>query len=325
MTASAQACNAPASDTRESTRVRQRWGHNGFMPFDIDKLRRRPPGNRLLVYLDQSTLSELACSEVHALTRELLQAGVRDGKLLCPESLGHTDESLGAKTSWEDILALQDELSMGIGFRDDMETAEREAVTAAAEFLGLPSPFALTEEAFRLDPHTPRGELFPGGFRIGVRPVRADDRLAEVAHEKGKELGVQRTYDKARELGRTFDEQVDAEYGAMVNWVLGPVSDLSGHRERLARKAALLLDANTSWELGPGSPVYRYLAAARRDHFAECSSSASRLCATVRQSSPLARSCGICLRYATPRCLERLWRPCTDGRQSRATATTSRI
>jgi hypothetical protein len=76
------------------------------------------------VYLDQSTVSGLAAEDKFAEARDLLRGAVQDGRLVCPESLGHSGETLAATRSWEDILKLTDELSMGIRFRPDSELAD---------------------------------------------------------------------------------------------------------------------------------------------------------------------------------------------------------
>jgi hypothetical protein len=217
----------------------------------------------LLAYIDQSTMSELACSDRCAATRELLQTGVQAGKLICPESLGHTDETLAATRSWPDILDLQDELSMGIRFRDEMPTAQYEAISAVAQFCGEPAPYSFVDEAFRSDPHAHRDELFPGDMRVRVRPTPNDYFPLEVAHEKAKEHTLQKAYDAARALGRSFDEQAEAEYGEMVYWVLGPLTDPDRFGGQLARKKVPLVTGG-SWEIGPGSAVTQYTAAATR-------------------------------------------------------------
>ena len=90
-------------------------------PLDVNHLRRRPVGPRLLVLLDQSTLSELACNEKYAKTRELLASGVDACKLICPGSPGVDDETFAAEGIWQDISDLQDELSMGINFRGSVD------------------------------------------------------------------------------------------------------------------------------------------------------------------------------------------------------------
>ena len=242
------------------------------MPLDVNRLRRRPPGDRVLAYIDQSTMSELACSDRHAATRELLQSGVQAGKLICPESHGHKDETLAATRSWQAILDLQDELSMGVGFRDEMPTAQYEAISAVAEFCGEPAPYSLVDEAFRSDPHAHRDELFPGGMRIRMRPTPNDYLLSEVVHEKGKESTLQRAYDAARVLGRSFDEQVEAEYAEMVYWVLGPLTDPERFGAQLASKKLPLVTGG-SWEIGLGSAITQYTAVAMRQdwttHLAE--------------------------------------------------------
>src|SRR4051794_22837968 len=117
------------------------------MSFEVDVLRRRPPGERVLVYVDQSTMSELACNPVHAATRDLLVDAVRADRLVCPESWGHTEESIGAARSWEAILDLHDELSMGIKFYDEKVAGQYEVLNAVARFLGQREPYSLADEA----------------------------------------------------------------------------------------------------------------------------------------------------------------------------------
>ncbi len=74
--------------------------HTRPMELDVNRLRRRSPGPRVLVQLDQSTLSELAIGDAHAATRELLITGVQADKLVCPKSLGATDETLDLPQFW---------------------------------------------------------------------------------------------------------------------------------------------------------------------------------------------------------------------------------
>ena len=54
--------------------------HTQPMVVDINGLRRRPDGARLLIALDQSTLSELALNEAHAATRDLLVSATGGGE-----------------------------------------------------------------------------------------------------------------------------------------------------------------------------------------------------------------------------------------------------
>jgi hypothetical protein len=110
--------------------------HTESMDIDVNRLRRRPPGPKVLVQLDQSLLSDLACDDRCAATRELLVTSVRGDKLICPESPGAVDETLDAEKSWKAISDLQDELSMGVSFLDDRTIARIEAFVAAANFAG---------------------------------------------------------------------------------------------------------------------------------------------------------------------------------------------
>jgi hypothetical protein len=63
------------------------------MPIDVDRLARRPDGPRLLFYLDQSTLSALVKEKSHSRLLDLLRVGVDSGRLLCPTSISHDDET----------------------------------------------------------------------------------------------------------------------------------------------------------------------------------------------------------------------------------------
>jgi hypothetical protein len=199
------------------------------MELDVNRLRRRSPGPRVLVQLDQSTLSELALGDAHAATRELLKAAVRAGKLVCPKSLGATDETLDLPELWRPISDLHEELSMGIEFLDPKTIRQREAFAAAAAFCQQEPLYTIAEEAFDTDPQTPRDDLFPGGLRVSARFGPMDVRTEEVAREKAKETTLQPAYDQARALGRSFEQQAAEEMDAMVRWVLGP---LAGPRVR---------------------------------------------------------------------------------------------
>ena len=95
----------------------------------------------------------------------------------------------------------------------------------------------MVEEAFERDPHTPRDELFAGGFRVVARFGPMDIRTAEVAHEKCKEATLQPAYDAARAAGRSFEDEAQAGYKQMVKWVLGPLAD-PDYEAEAARKLA---------------------------------------------------------------------------------------
>jgi hypothetical protein len=104
-------------------------------------------------------------------------------------------------------------------------------------------------------------------MRVRVSPTPNDYLLSEVEHEKGKEGTLQRPYDAARALGRGFDEQTEAEYGEMVYWVLGPLTDPEQFDAQLARKMRPLVRGG-SWEPGPGSAITQYTAVAMRQEWA---------------------------------------------------------
>jgi hypothetical protein len=243
-----------------------RSAHTGSVPPEIDRLRRRPPGPRVLVALDQSTLSELALDDGYPATRDLLRGAVEAGTLVCPMSLGSTDETLDAGGIWQSISDLHEELSMGIEFLDPKQIRQREAFAAAAAFCGQPALYSVAEEAFDRDPQTSREELFSGGFRVIARLGPLDIRSTEVAREKDKEAGLQAAYDAARGLRRSYAEQAREEYEQMVKWVLGPLAD-PDYEVEVARK----LTAATIGLMAGGDrgALSKYQAVVRRKDFAD--------------------------------------------------------
>jgi hypothetical protein len=235
------------------------------VPVEVDALRRRPPGPRVLVYLDQSTVSALATEDKFAALRELLRGAVQNGHLLCPESLGHSGETLAAKRSWEDILKLTNELSMGISFRPDSELADHEVHAAAAAFCGGPAD-ALWREAFNTDPHTDRDVLFAGGFRVNAYFPPDEHRLAEVAYSKDSETRLEAVYEKVRADGVSFEEQVERELGELLYWKLGPLIDPERFANQLSRGSRALM---ADWlrgvvDINPGSAYNLYMSVAER-------------------------------------------------------------
>lgn len=207
----------------------------------IDALRRRAPGDRALVYLDQSVLSSLVRDDDHADLRDALKARVESGTLVCVRSHEHEDETLlAAPALWDEIDRLSDELAMGIGFRSREEIEWNEIYAAAASFLGQEPPQELWREAFRTDPQTPRDKLFMtafgGSFRIRARFEPADWQLAEVENEKSKEEPMTDVYEELREKGFSFEEMAEGNLTAMIRWKLGPLVDRASFQVDLLRR-----------------------------------------------------------------------------------------
>jgi len=186
------------------------------MNIDVNRLARRPDGPRLLVYLDQSTLSALATEKDHGELLELLRTEVNAGRLLCPVSSGHEDETARIHTRdpklWKEIDGLADELSIGIGFRGEEEIEFAEIHAAAAAFAGHETQ-PTWKEAFGSDPNTERDELFFGfgGGQIRVRAYFEPDEMLheEVEHERSKETGMDKVYSELREKGFSFEEMAE--------------------------------------------------------------------------------------------------------------------
>jgi hypothetical protein len=241
-----------------------------------DDLQRRPPGARLLVYLDQSTLSSLVRDDAAEPAREALQHEVDAGRLLCPSALGHRAETWRSsdRELAKEIDALSDQLSIGIGFRalDDIEWEEIYA--AAREFCGGPSSQPLWREAFDKDPHTPREELFSrlfgGDIRIRAFIEPSDLEVDEVDYDRSIEERMEEVYRETREAGRTYDEVALANLEAMLNWKLGPVLDPDGFQRlyvaQIRETEADAEDLLASPELSAraGSPPRRLMASAMR-------------------------------------------------------------
>jgi hypothetical protein len=240
----------------------------------VNALRRRPPGERVLVYLDHSTLSELARGEKAEFVglRRLLEQEVESGRLICPYSPEHRDELvLAREDSYEAIDKLGDVLAIGIEFLD-RETIEWNEIYAAARAFFGEAPKAVWKEAFREDPHTPREKLFfefmGGQIRVKARFPASEDQRAEVRHEKAKEDPMQAAYADLRERGFSFEEIAEANTEAMLNWKLGPILATERFSAALSERHA---DVVKEWittpgtDMTPGSAINRYLAFATRE------------------------------------------------------------
>ena len=238
--------------------------------FPINELRRRGPGPRSLIYLDQSTLSFLITEDGYQL-RERLRQGVRSGVLVCPSSPDHADESLLAMQSHASLHDLADELSMGIEMKWDFEIQQNEIIAASATFVGRLVSDALWHEAFEKDPQTPRRDLFPGGFRVSLAAQRADWQVREVEYEKDGVKGLTEAYERIRANGRSFEDQAELEFGVMVKWKLGPLVAPTWYRERVDRLKLRAAQASVSPAdmLAPGSPFNLYSSAVKEADFCE--------------------------------------------------------
>ena len=289
------------------------------MSVDVNQLRRRSPGPRVLVAVDQSTLSDLALDHAHGATRELLVRGVDAGKLVCPMSLGANDETLDAPGVWETISDLHEELSMAIEFLDPKQIRQREAFAAAAAFCEQPPLYTVAEEAFDRDP-TPLGMSSSPGFRVIARFGPMDFRSAEVAREKSKEATLQPAYDAARVSGRSFEEQAQGEYEQMVEWLLGPLAD-PGYDAEAARKLAAATRGLMAG--GDRGALSKYQAVAERKEFAEALVENYPIWPAMDPNSRAHRSWRRCRRCTIRPCFEPGWLLLETNGPNRATATTS--
>ena len=222
-----------------------------------NELRRRDQGDRIRLYLDQSTTSRLVDDPARAALREVLIEGVRSERMVCPYSSEHTAESILAEDLYEYLDRLYEELCMGIDFHDDDYITWAEIHAAAAEFAGEPGR-PMWKEAFRTDPDTPREKLFPGGFRVIARLPHTDDLVrAEVQHAKRATLAVD-VYEEARAAGYSFEQQAEREFRATILRELSPLVWHDHFLQQLAAAVDEFEKAPPGFDpLQPGNPFLR--------------------------------------------------------------------
>jgi hypothetical protein len=185
--------------------------------------------------------------------------------LLCPTSISHEDETARVHIRdpglWQEIDALADELSIGIGFRGEEEIEFAEIYAAAAAFEEHEDR-PTWEEAFRTDPNTPRDELFSDFGRVRVYFEPSETIHEEVEHERAKEIGMDKVYTELREKGFSFEEMAAGNLEQMISWKLGPVLAPEEFRSHyLQRGLALSEEAEAGeFDLSAGSAYNRFMA-----------------------------------------------------------------
>lgn len=139
-----------------------------------------------------------------------------------------------------------DELAIGISFRDQTVIEQHEIEAAAAAFCGAERPRPMWEEAFDVDPQTPRDDLFVDfagrPVRLTVTAAPTEHERAEAAEEHAIAVPINDTYKDLRTKGFAFEQMADANLDAMLNWKLGPLLDPDGFAEQLARRRGEVLD-----------------------------------------------------------------------------------
>jgi hypothetical protein len=226
------------------------------LPETIDRLHRRPPGPRCIVYLDQSVLSGMVLDEPgYGRLLDRLQEAVDAGVLVCPASAEHRSEStLADKGLWAALDELADQLSLGIRFHSRDEAEARELAAAAAEFSGSAPDGELWEEAFTANPHKSRDELFTEflGGHIRVRAVLPpiEGEQEGVTRQKAIAGRMNEAYEELRRAGFSFEELAEANLQGMFTWKLGPLLDQTGFSQELATAQRSLADDPSSLTLG---------------------------------------------------------------------------
>lgn len=197
---------------------------------DIDALRRRPDGDRRLVYLDQCTLSSLALDADHSDLMQFLDDAVRAERIVCVGAPEHEDETLVAPDR-DAIQKVRRTLSMGIDFRGWHEILWNEVRAIAGEVTGGARIVPDSQEAFRKDPQTPREKLFPGGMQVSVDMGVPDWRVDSVEKQKELELTLDEMYEIDRAKGWSFEMLSAAFFNDIVNIHLRPLFDWKTYSE----------------------------------------------------------------------------------------------
>jgi hypothetical protein len=225
-----------------------------------------------MVYLDQSSLSRMIRQpEVFRSLRELLTEEVQAGRVICPRSPAHADETfLAQEKTWLELDQLAHDLSPGVRFLTAGEIENNEIRAAARELLGK-NPEELWLEAFTADPNTSQEstiEIF--GTEVKVRPVTLPTDLdrAEVIHEKEKETALTDAYREVRERF-SFQEICEANLHALLEWKLGPLASTSKFLALLRRRQDEVVEEQARGEnyLRPGSALSKLQAVHQRALF----------------------------------------------------------
>jgi hypothetical protein len=237
--------------------------------IDVNRLRRRPPGSRVLVYLDQSALSEFASSPGQ-FSEELayLREAVGQGRVVCLRSAAHREEtSLAPVDLWDKIDRLSGELSVGIEFESVSHTMWTEVHSAAACFLkgdivGQPR----WQEAFSSDPHEPNGDRF---VEVFGQPIQVRARFEPTEAERAA-VKRRKSIESDRMSGiYTSQRDADLSYATVASqWLdivlrskLGPLSDPPRFQRELRQWYADFMAAgNTADGSDPASTRLRWAA-----------------------------------------------------------------
>lgn len=207
----------------------------------VDDMRRRPPGDRVLVYLDQNSYSSLARSRDEGATAEdrahrplmdLLEEGVRSDQITCIDAPEHADESL-ISVDRDGLLETRQLLSMGVGFKGADEIMWEEIHWLAAMFTGEAPRSIKWEESFFGDPHASRDSHFLGGLQVGVDMGVADWHMEEVKRQKELEAEFESLYEADRAKGWSHEKLVAAMYDSFANIHLRKLFDPRGFEGQL--------------------------------------------------------------------------------------------
>jgi hypothetical protein len=226
----------------------------------------------LIVYLDQSSLSRMIREpEVFDPLRKLLIGAVHSGRVICPRSPAHADESVLAQPhTWLELDQLAHDLSPGVRFLTAREIENNEIRAAARELLAK-DPEESWPEAFTADPHTstdPTITIFRS--QVTVRPLLPPTDLdrAEVIHEKDKETALTDAYREVRER-YSFQEICQANLGALLEWKLGPLASTSKFLTLLRRREREVAEEQARGRnpLRPGSALSQLHAVHQRAIF----------------------------------------------------------
>ena len=238
----------------------------------VDGCRRRPNCQRRLIYLDTSTVGELAVRNPAAepLAKALGTAIERE-RAICVGSPWHDDEM--AMLVWADphVQTLRT-YTLDLRMRHEDQLIGRELHAAARQFSGERCEITW-REAFRHDPDDPPLTPFQASYLNERQRFERPAALREdVEHDRSTSESLTEAHVELRGAGLSWEDVALGNLDAQVKYYLGLLADPRFLEKAEARQADLVREWLTgSVGMEPGSPTRRYLRSA------EVASAASRL------------------------------------------------
>jgi hypothetical protein len=240
--------------------------------FDVGCCRRRPPCRRILIYLDTSTLGELACGNPAAQgLSDVLLGAIESERAICVGSPWHEDEI--ALLAWADqqVKALRT-YTLDLRMRHEEELIVRELDAAAREFSGQARECPW-DEAFEDDPDKPPLQPFQAQYlneRLSFEAARG--LRDEAQHDRRTSESLTDAHMELRQRGLSWEEVAAGNLDAQVAYFLGPLADPAFLEKAEARQRELAREwLRSGVNTEAGSATRKYL------RFAQVASTALHL------------------------------------------------